>query len=264
MIPATGDVSFDLPLTIAFAIVLLTAVSAPFVATPYGRFADAKWGAALDPRLGWMLMELPASVVFLATYFRGPNWDQPFPLFFLFVWCCHYLNRGFLMPLFMRVPKGQKSSFGLMVVVIGWCVTSLHGYLNAAWVTRYHPVTGWSWFSDPRFFVGIALYYGGFALNLHADHVLRTLRTKEEVEKGERHYRIPRGGLFELVTNASYFAELVFWAGLAIFSWSPAGVYILAISAANLVPRAIATHRWYREKFTEYPTARRILIPYLW
>ncbi len=264
VIPATGDPAFDLPLTIAFAIVLVTALSAPFVATPYGRFASARWGPALDPRLGWMLMELPASVTFLATYFRGPHCMDPFPLFFSFVWCCHYLNRGFLMPLFMRVPKGQKSTFGLMVIAIGWVVTSLHGYLNAAWVTTYHPETGWSWLGDPRFLVGIALYYGGLAANVHADHVLRTLRTKEEVERGERVYRIPHGGLFERVTNASYFAELVLWAGMAIFTWSPAGLYILAISAANLVPRAISTHRWYRDRFPDYPSSRKILVPFVW
>jgi 3-oxo-5-alpha-steroid 4-dehydrogenase 1 len=264
VIAATSDSSFDLPLTIAFAIVALTAISAPFVATPYGRFASERFGAALDPRLGWMLMELPASVVFFATFFRGPNWDRPFPLFFLFVWSCHYLNRGFLMPLFMRVPAGQKNSFSLVVIAIGWCVTSLHGYLNAAWVTRFAPNVGWSWFADPRFIVGVTLYYAGLIGNLHADHVLRTLRTKDEVARGERHYRIPHGGLFELVTNASYFAELVLWAGLAIFSWSPAGVFIFAISCANLVPRAIATHRWYNEKFADYPTTRRVLIPYVW
>lgn len=264
MIPATSDPTFDLPLTVAFAIVLVTAISSPFVASPYGRFASQRWGPALDPRLGWMLMELPATVVFLVTYFRGPNRFEPFPLFVLFLWCCHYLNRGFVMPALMRVPKGEKASFGMLVVSVGWVVTSLHGYLNASWVTRFHPEPGASWFLDPRFLVGVALYYGGLAFNLHADHVLRTLRTKEEVARGERHYRLPKGGLFTYVTNASYFAELVFWVGFAVMTWSPAGVFIFAISAANLVPRAVATHRWYREKFADYPASRRILVPFVW
>jgi 3-oxo-5-alpha-steroid 4-dehydrogenase 1 len=259
----TGDPSFDVPLVVAFAIVLVTAVAAPFVPTPYGRFADPKWGLSLDPRLGWFLMELPASVAFYLTYFRGPNRFEPFPLFVLFVWTCHYANRGFLMPLLMRVPAGHKTGFGFMVVAIGWAVTSLHGYLSAAWVTRFHAEPGLSWLLDPRFLVGVALYYGGLAANVHADHVLRTLRTTDEVKRGERVYRIPVGGLHRWVTNASYLAELVLWAGFALFTWSPAGVYILAISAANLVPRAIATHRWYRERFPDYPRERKILIPFV-
>ncbi len=261
---ATGDSTYDTALTVAFAIVAVTAVSAIFVKTPYGRFADAKYGVSLDPRLGWMLMELPATIAFWATYFRGPNRFEPFPLFVLFVWTCHYANRGFIMPALMRVPKGQKSGFGLMVVVIGWVVTSLHGYLNARWATTFHPEPGASWFTDPRFLVGVTLYYGGLAANIHADHVVRSLRTKDEVARGERIYRMPEGGLFRWVTNASYFAELVFWAGFAIFTWSPAGVYILAISAANLVPRAVQTHRWYKEKFPDYPKDRRVLIPFVY
>jgi len=46
-------------------------------------------------------------------------------------------------------------------------------------------------------------------------------------------------------------------------TWSLAGVFILGISAANLVPRAFATHRWYRDKFPDYPRHRRALIPFV-
>jgi 3-oxo-5-alpha-steroid 4-dehydrogenase 1 len=37
----------------------------------------------------------------------------------------------------------------------------------------------------------------------------------------------------------------------------------LLITIANLVPRAFQTHRWYREKFPDYPSERRVLIPFL-
>lgn len=260
----TGHPTYDLALTVAFSIVAVTTIASIFIPSPYGRFADARYGLSLDPRLGWFLMEFPATLSFFYFFFQGPNRADPFPLFVLFVWTCHYANRGYIMPLLMRVPKGQKSSFGIMVVVIGWVVTSLHGYLNSTWVTTIFPHTDASWFTDPRFIVGVTLYYGGLLANLHADHVLRNLRTKEEVANGERHYRIPNGGLFRYVTNASYFSELVLWAGFAIFTWSPGGVFILTISMANLVPRAIATHKWYLERFPDYPKERRVLIPFLY
>jgi 3-oxo-5-alpha-steroid 4-dehydrogenase 1 len=182
----------------------------------------------------------------------------------LFVWVVHYANRGFLMPALMRVPLGQRSSFSLFVVAIGWVVTSLHGYLNGSWASTYAHHVGWDWFADPRFIMGVLLYYGGLLFNLHSDHTLRQLRTKEEVAQGIKEYRLPRGGLFEYVSNPSYFSELVFWAGFALFTWSLAGVFILSISMANLVPRAIATHAWYREKFADYPPERRILVPFIW
>lgn len=260
----TGDPTYDTALAIGFAIVAVVAVAALFIQTPYGRFADDKYGISLDPRLGWFLMELPAMVVFLYFYSQGPNAIAPFPLFVLFVWVVHYANRGFLMPALMRVPLGQRSSFSLFVVAIGWVVTSLHGYLNGSWASTYANHVGWDWFLDPRFVVGVLLYYGGLLFNLHSDHTLRQLRTKEEVALGVKEYRIPRGGLFEYVSNPSYFSELVFWAGFALFTWSLAGVFILTISMANLVPRAIATHAWYREKFADYPPERRILVPFIW
>lgn len=264
MPPISGDPTYDLPAYVALAIVVITTVAALFIETPYGRFADTKWGVSLDPRLGWFLMELPASVTFLVTYFRGPNRFEPYPLVVLVIWCLHYLNRGYLMPLFMRVPKGQKGSFSLMVVSIGWVVTSLHGYLNARWATEFHPDPSAAWLLEPRFLIGIAVYYVAMGFNLHADHVLRTLRTKDEVARGERIYRVPTGGLFRWVTNASYLAELVAWSGFALATWSPGGLFILGISLANLVPRAVATHRWYRERFADYPKERRILVPYVW
>ncbi len=92
----------------------------------------------------------------------------------------------------------------------------------------------------------------------------REASSREEVEHGIKNYRIPRGGLFEYVSNPSYFSELVFWVGFAVFTWSLGGVYILAISMANLIPRAVATHRWYRDEFPDYPKTRKILIPFLW
>lgn len=262
----TGDIPYDTALTLAFAIVAVTVVGALFVQTPYGRFADGRYGISLDPRLGWFLMELPASVAFLFFYARGPERGQPFALFMLCVWIFHYANRGFVMPALMRVPKGQASSFSLMVVLIGWAVTSLHGYLNGAWASQFAPMSrqGFAWFADPRFIVGFALYAAAMSANIRSDSIVRNLRTREEVAQGVKRYRIPSGGLFRFVSNPSYLTELVAWTGFAIFTWSLAGVYILAISMANLIPRAIATDRWYREKFPDYPAGRRILIPGLW
>jgi 3-oxo-5-alpha-steroid 4-dehydrogenase 1 len=260
----TGDSFYDTALTIGFGIALLTALASRFVQTPYGRFADESFGVSLDPRLGWFLMELPATLVFVYFFVQGENATTPFALFVLFVWLVHYGNRGFIMPALMRVPVGQKNSFSLMLVVIGWGVTTLHGYLNATWASTYAAHSGTTWFADPRFIIGVALYYAAFFSNLHSDRAVRNLRTKEEVAEGIKTYRIPEGGLFRYVSNPSYLTELLFWAGFALFTWSLAGVYILAISAANLIPRAVSSHTWYREQFPDYPENRKILIPFIW
>lgn len=259
----TGDAVFDTVLLAGFAMVPLTVIGLLFMKAPYGRFADGKTTVGVGPKLGWFLMELPATASFWLFYLQGPRRFETVPLVLAGLWTLHYANRGLVFPLLMRVPKGNGNTFGLLVMVSGMFVTTMHGYLNATLYSRLgaHLVDGW--LGDPRFLVGLAIYAVGFALNVHSDAVLRNLRTKEELARAEKVYRIPRGGGFELVTSPSYLGELLMWAGFATFTWGLPGVFILAITAANLVPRALSTHRWYHARFGDYPRSRKALIPYL-
>ena len=260
----TGDPTYDGVLTGAFVLVGLVILGGLVVQSPYGRFASEKFGFNFSPRMGWFLMELPATLSFLLFFVTG---DRPFelvPLVFLAMWLIHYGNRGFAFPYLMRVPRGAKGSFSLTVVSMGWIVTSLHGYLNAAFITTHGTHFGREWLTDPRFLIGLAIYYSGYAMNLHSDHIVRNLRTREEVVSGEKVYRIPYGGLFRYVSSPSYLTELWAWIGFAICTWSLGAVFVLLISCANLIPRAFATHKWYLEKFPdEYPRDRKVLVPFV-
>ena len=87
----------------------------------------------------------------------------------------------------------------------------------------------------------------------------------EDVERlpGALVDRIPHGGAFRWVSSPQYLGELTAWAGFSIMTWGLPGVMIFLISAGNLVPRAFQTHRWYREKFPDYPRERKALIPHV-
>jgi 3-oxo-5-alpha-steroid 4-dehydrogenase 1 len=257
----TGDVTYDTLLGCALAFAGFVFIISWFLPSPYGRFASTRFGLSLDPRLGWFLMELPATVSFLYFFLHGPRRGELVPLVFLCMWLIHYGNRGFYFPSHMRVAG--RSSFSLTVIVVGWMVTSLHGYFHATYFTRLGTHYGNEWLRDPRFLAGFVIYYTFYALNLHSDAVIRNLRTAEEVASGQKTYRIPQGGLFRWVTNASYLTELCAWAGFALCTWSLAGAFILLVSLGNLVPRAWATHRWYRERFPDYPPERKALVPFL-
>lgn len=259
----TGDPTYDTVLAVALAAVVVIAITSPLVPSPYGRFASPRFGIAVDPRLGWFLMELPSTLSFAYFYLRGPHRFDPAPLVMATIFAIHYANRGFYFPLSMRVPRNEKSrtTFSVFLIAFGAVVTTVHGYLNGARFStfgHYPP----SWLTDPRFLAGVTLYAISLALNIHSDAILRNLRTPDEVDRGERVYRIPQGGLFRYVSSPSYLTELCAWTGFAIFTWSLGGVFILAISTANLVPRALATHRWYQEKFPDYPQSRKALIPF--
>jgi 3-oxo-5-alpha-steroid 4-dehydrogenase 1 len=259
----TGDAVYDTLLAGALAFAAVVFALSWFLPSPYGRFGSARFGVSLGPRLGWFLMELPATLSFLFFYCRGPRRFEPVPLVFFAMWIIHYGNRGFLFPLRIRAAPGARASFSLMVILVGWGVTSLHGYFHATFFTRLGPHYSTAWLTDPRFLVGFALYYLCYALNIHSDAIIRNLRAPGEAASGAARYRIPRGGLFRWVTSPSYSTELCAWAAFALCTWSLAGVFILVISAANLVPRAFATQRWYRERFPDYPPERKALIPFL-
>ena len=101
---------------------------------------------------------------------------------------------------------------------------------------------------DASFFVGVTLFAAGFVLNLHSDHVLRSLRAP-----GEMGYRIPFGGGFEYVSAPNYLGEIVEWVGFALAAQTLAAWAFAAFTFANLAPRALSNHRWYREQFPDYP-----------
>lgn len=252
---------YDKVLMFAFGYLALIIVGGFFVKAPYGRFASDSYGVGLSPRLGWFLMELPATLSFVFFFFLGEHRFEAVPLFFLGIWLIHYGNRGFIFPFLMRVAKGQKGSFSIMVISAGWLVTILHGYLNAVFISNIATHLTAEWFTDPRFIIGMIIYLFGYTMNLHSDHIIRNLRSKEEVESGQKIYRIPKGGLFNYVSSPSYFTELVSFTGFAIATWSIGAVFVLGVSAANLIPRAFQTHQWYKEKFSDYPKNRRVIFP---
>ncbi|MFE3541370.1 3-oxo-5-alpha-steroid 4-dehydrogenase [Nocardia sp. NPDC059177] len=256
----TGNTTYDTVLTIGFAFAAFVMIGGLFAQSPYGRFTSTKVGLNLNPKLGWWLMELPATVVFAVFFLSGPDPFSPTPLVLAAIWVLHYANRGWFFPLSIRQVPGKTSSFNIGVVAAGVFVTALHGYLNGALFSHdYLDQYSTAWLTDPRFLIGLVVYLCGFALLVRSEAIVRNLRDKDN--PGATEYRIPHGGGFRFVSSPAYLGELIAWTGFALLTWSLAGVVILLITAGNLVPRAFATHRWYQEKFADYPTTRKALIP---
>ena len=209
----------------------------------------------LPARTAWVLQESPAFyVAFLCFYLSGKrgNITSSATNVLLWLFLVHYIQRSFIYPLFIRGGKPFPVSTFLMA--FQFCV--MNGYLQGRYLALTKPYPD-SWFRDPRFVIGVLIFLIGMGINLHSDHVLRNLR-----KPGETGYKIPHGGMFRWLSAPNLFGEVVEWSGFAIANWSWPTFTFAVLTAANLVPRAIQHHAWYRKRFgDEYPAERRAFIP---
>lgn len=227
-----------------------------FVAAPYGRHTREGWGPSIESRLGWLVMEAPAALVFALFFALGQQRETRSAWVFLGLWEAHYVHRAFVYPFRLR---GTSKRMPLVVVSMAFLFNMVNGYFNGRYLFALSGGYPAGWLADPRFIAGLALFLAGYIINRQADRTLRRLR-----QPGESGYVIPQGGLYRWISCPNYLGEIVEWMGWALATWSLAGLAFAVWTAANLAPRARAHHRWYREHFADYPPERKALLPGLW
>ncbi len=247
---------FDLLGWLMLGLAAVTCVSLFFIPAPYGRYVrNGRWGPRMNTTAGWVVMEAVSPLTMGLLFALGDHPGRATALVFLAWWLFHYLYRAFVFP-FRR--RGGTRQMPVLVVALGVVFNLAIGYLNGRWLFHFGPALGVGWFEEPRFLVGALLCFVGFAVNYQSDTILIRLR-----KPGETGYRIPRGGLYRFVSCPNYLGEMIEWAGYALATWSVSGLTFAVWTAANLVPRAVAHHRWYRATFPDYPPERRAILPFL-
>lgn len=239
---------------LVWAWIILALIVFPFqfkTTAPYGRHIRKDWGTLMDNRLGWMLMEL-VSLLGFAWFFLSGDFNSKVNWFFFFCWMIHYFNRTFIFPLRTKTTGKQ---IPVVVVLMAMFFNSANGFFNGYYFGHIENYAI-SWFTDPRFWLGNILFWGGFFINQYSDSILISLRKGEE--KG---YKIPFGGLFRWISCPNHFGEIVQWFGFAVMTWSLPALSFALWTAANLIPRAISHHRWYKDHFAGYPKDRKAVFP---
>ncbi|MFW9897280.1 MAG: DUF1295 domain-containing protein [Candidatus Thorarchaeota archaeon] len=241
-------ISFGLS-SLVFFIVLL------YVTAGYGQHLSRKWGPTINNKLGWFIMEVPTVIVYFHYFIIGNRTLELVPLTFLFIWMLHYCQRTFVFPLLIR----GKQPMPITIILFGIIFNCLNAYLQARWIYTLSPDYLVSWIINPIFITGIVIFFCGFIINLHSDHIVRNLR-----QPGENEYKIPYGGMFRYISSPSYFGEITEWTGWAIMTWSFPGLIFALWTFANLAPRARSNHIWYIKNFEDYPKNRKVLIPFIY
>ncbi|KAJ1552385.1 hypothetical protein HK405_011536, partial [Cladochytrium tenue] len=215
----------------------------------------------------WLAIELVPLIVYPLAFAaaRSRMAAQAVPLaadrgmMLLVLWCLHYFNRSVVHTLVC--PSIRPWPVVLLLIAVSF--NAANAYVNGSAAAALVNSAGRPWLSDPRFLLAVAGFLAAMAANVAADHTLFALRRARRVSpqpalvagrpdagSASGDYGIPRGSLFELVSCPNYLAELMEWTLYsAASSWSPAAVTFTLFTAANLVPRAISTHRWYRVYF---------------
>lgn len=185
----------------------------------------------------------------------------PLPNLILITWFwLHYIHRAILYPL----KQSSKSKMPLGISAFAFMYTTVNGYLQAYDLLCqrvFEEEYAQSW----QFVGGMLLAVLGFTIAYQSDHILLELKQQKDT-KAAGQYQIPSGGLFWLVSSPHYLGELIEWTGFCIAcDFSIASTSFVVWTATNLVPRAWATHQWYRTKFREdYDELdRSAVIPYV-
>ena len=170
----------------------------------------------------------------------------------------HYFQRSFIFPLLMK----GKSRMPIAIMLMGITFNVINGLLIGTSLFVFPPSLfneGIAYLAHPTAILGIAIFFVGMAINLHSDHVIRHLR-----QPGDTRHYLPQKGFYRYVTSANYFGELVEWTGFALLCSTPAAWLFVVWTAANLIPRAAAIHRHYREEFGEAVGTRKRVIPFVY
>ncbi len=227
-----------------------------WITVPYGgRHTSSRWGPTLPASLAWFAMEIPAPVFCLWAYSRGDHAGEPVSCLLLAAFLVHYAHRAIGYPLKLRGNGKRTPALSALVAV---AMNVLNGTITGL-ALGHAGSYGTTWLADPRFALGALFFVAGSVINLRSDAILHDLR-----RPGETEYGIPTGGLYRWISSPNYFGEIVQWGGWAIATWSGAGLAFLALTVANLVPRARSNQQWYQETFPDYPAERRALLPGVW
>ena len=229
------------------------------VEAAYGMTFNPKWGPSVGNKVGWIAMEAPAFIIMAIIWALSPRASMAAPCVMAALFELHYFQRSFIFPLLMR----GKSRMPLAITLMGIIFNSINAYMIGGWLFHLAPADYYSphWLSSPQFIVGIVIFFAGMAINIHSDHVIRSLRRPGDT----RHY-IPKKGLYRYVAGANYFGELTEWIGFAILTWSAAGWVFVLWTFANLAPRARSLHKRYVDRFGAEFTSLKLkyIIPFIY
>jgi hypothetical protein len=240
-------------LILIFSSAVIVFVLLFYISAPYGKFYRKGWGPSVSSKWAWMIMEMPSPV--LITFFFATSQNKTVvPVVFLIFWLGHYVLRTFIYPFSL---SGKDKPYPLAVAGMAFIFNCLNGFVNGYGIFHLLEFES-TWLFSLQFIIGSLLFIAGYIINKIADEKLRLLRKGSSEE-----YVKPEGWLFSYISCPHYFGEITEWLGWAIMTWSLPGFAFFIFTFANLLPRGMSSHNYYKKHFHDYPIKRKAVIPFI-
>lgn len=240
-------------------IALVVFITLFFVTAGYGKFATKKWGPSINNKAGWVIMESPVFILMLALWMASDRCWNPALLVIFLIFEFHYFQRSFIFPFLLK----GKSRMPLSIILMGAVFNTLNALMQGGWLFYISEPDHYteSWLTSWQFITGTIIFICGLVININSDSIIRNLR-----KPGDTKHYLPKGGVYNYVTSANYFGEILEWTGFAILTWSAAGAVFAIWTFANLVPRANTIYKRYKSEFGTEMENRNLkrVIPFIY
>jgi protein-S-isoprenylcysteine O-methyltransferase Ste14 len=244
---------YHISLILIFSFATLVFVLLFYISAPYGKFLRKGWGPVIKAKWAWLIMEFPSPAL-MALFFIISEYISTSQIVFFLFWMSHYFHRTFVYPF---KQSGREKPYPFMLVILAIVFNCLNGFVNGYGVFILQTYND-SWLYSWKFILGTSIFLSGFYINKTADEMLGKMKSESHAK-----YIKPEGWLFNHISSPHYFGEIIEWAGWAMLTWSLPGLAFFVFTSANLIPRAVSSHNWYKQNFPDYPSDRKAVIPFI-
>ncbi|CAN4114479.1 unnamed protein product [Withania somnifera] len=220
------------------------------VNTNFGSSCSNFLQGKLSSRVGMFILYAPACLMGFVTFFIFPDGGTRSMILKSAV-TLHFLKRV------LKVLFVQKYSGGM---ILGSVLLIASSYFMVAGVLIYiqHLTLGYTEPEVDLKYIGLLIFLVGICGNFYHHYLLSKLRDSKE--KG---YKIPQGGLFNMVICPHYLFEILGFIGISFISQTPFSFCCAAGVALYLMARSYVTRKWYLSKFENFPKNVKALVPFV-
>ncbi|KAJ6727510.1 3-OXO-5-ALPHA-STEROID 4-DEHYDROGENASE [Salix purpurea] len=204
----------------------------------------------VSSRTGMLIAYTPSFLAGAISFGLFPNEDLRF-LFVKSTLTFHFFKR-ILEVLFIHRYSGGVDVESLTPITLSYFTSSVF-VIYAQHLAQALP--------DPAVdlkYPGIVLFLIGIIGNFYHHCLLSKLRSKNDKE-----YKVPKGGLFDLVICPHYLFEILGILGISLTAQTLYAFSFFTGSTLYLMGRSYATRRWYLSQFKDFPQDVKALIPFV-